>query len=390
MHICMLIPSYQGESAFQSGAALQAYTQIKFLQSRGYTVSVITKKRSKKSRCQEVRDGVAIYRVAPVGLRSMKAAWLIWRHRRQISVVHVHGQHIFGAPAIFLCHMLGIPTVLKITIAGQTTSPLGLDKILPRGWHPCRAMVNGISRLVAAYLAISSEIVAELTAQGVAPGKIVFLPNGVDTKRFCQTAAAQKQQLRVRLQLPQNKKIVLFASRLIERKGYDTMLAAWRIIHRDHPEAALLVVGKGNDGAIAALKNLQQESGGETVAYKGEVPDTTPYLQASDLFVFPSRQEGLPNALLEAMACGCACVASDIGGCRDLIADGENGLLFPSGDAAALADRVDKLLTEPVKLQKFGEAAYDSVKEKYDIVVVGEQLTRLYGKLTAKGRYSVG
>lgn len=381
MHICMVIPSYQGENTFQSGAELQAHTQIRFFRSMGYTVTVITKKRSKKSPYQEVRDGVTIYRVSPTGLRSIKAAWLIWRNRRQISVVHVHGQHIFSAPAIFLCHMLGIPAVLKITIAGQTTSPMGLDKLLPGGWNPCRAVVNGISRLVSAYLAISSEIVEELTAQGVAPDKIIFLPNGVNTKRFCPAEAAQKQQLRARFQLPQNKKVVLFASRLIERKGYDIMLAAWRIIHRDHPETVLLVVGKGNDNAIAALNKLQQESGGETIVYTGEVPDTAPYLQASDLFIFPSRQEGLPNALLEAMACGCACVASDIGGCRDLIADGENGLLFPSGAAAALAERAGQLLAEPAKLNKFGEAAYDSVKSNYDIAVIGEQLTRLYRKL---------
>lgn len=384
MHICMLIPSYQGENTFQSGAELQAHTQIQFLKRMGFTVTVITKKRSKKSRSQDVTDSAAIYRVFPTGLRSLKAAWLIWENRRQFDIVHIHGQHIFSVPAILLCYMLAIPTVLKITIAEQTISPMGLDKLLPKGWNPCRKIVNRISRLVSAYLAISSEIVEELANQAIASDKIIVLPNGVNTKRFYPVMPEQKRQLRAEFHLPHNKKVLLFSSRLIERKGFDVMLEAWKIINRNYPDAILMVVGKGDAKAVQAMESLKKELGEETIVYMGEVADTVPYLQACDLFIFPSRQEGLPNALLEAMACDCACVASDIGGCRDLIISGENGMLFPSGDAIALSDAVMQMLAEPVLMDKFGQASYEKIKSSYDIDVIGEQLAQLYQNLNKR------
>ncbi|HML34138.1 glycosyltransferase family 4 protein [Sporomusa sphaeroides] len=381
MHIGMMMSSYQGESTFQSGAELQAHTQIQLLKSRGCTITVITKKRSSHSKYKEFINGTAIYRVFPAGLRSIRAALLLLQHRRQFDVVHIHGQHLFSTPVIVLCKLLAIPTVLKITIAGQTTSPMALDKLLPRGWNPCRRLINQVSRLTSVYLAISTEIADELKSQGIAPNKIVALPNGVNTERFHPVTSEVKQQLRHALGLPSDKKVLLYASRLIGRKGYDIMLEAWKSIQLAYPEAVFLVVGKGSSEAIHALEQLQQELGKDAIFYKGEVPDTAPYLQACDLFMFPSRQEGLPNALLEAMACGCACVASDIGGCSDLIISGENGLLFPSGDPVGLADAVKLLMSKPDQMDAVGQKAHETIKANHDIAIIGENLLQLYCKL---------
>ncbi|MPL68904.1 D-inositol-3-phosphate glycosyltransferase [bioreactor metagenome] len=383
MHICMIMSSYHGENAFQSGAELQAHTQIQLLKSLGCTITVITKKRSSQSQYKENATGTTIYRVFPTGLRSIRAALLLFQHRQQFDVVHIHGQHLFSTPIILLCRLLAIPTVLKITIAGQTTSPMALDKLLPKGWNPCRKLVNGISRLTSAYLAISTEIVGELKSQNITPDKIVALPNGVNTKRFHPVTPEAKQQLRHELGLPADKKVLLYASRLIERKGYDIMLKAWRDIKLACPTTVLMVVGKGSPEAAHALEQLQHELGSNTIFYKGEVPDTAPYLQASDLFVFPSRQEGLPNALLEAMACACACVASDIGGCKDLIVSGENGLLFPSGDPAGLVDTVNMLMSNPEQMNAFGQKAHETIKANHDIAIIGNQLNQLYSNLLA-------
>lgn len=388
MHICMMMSSYQGEDTFQSGAELQAHTQIQLLKNLGCTLTVITKKRSSQSRYKEIANGTTIYRVFPTGLRSLRAALLLFQHRRQFDVVHIHGQHLFSTPALFLCWMLGIPTVLKITIAGQTTSPMALDKLLPKEWNPCRKLINGVSRLTSAYLAISTEIANELKSQGIADNKIVALPNGVNTERFHPVTTEEKQHLRCKLGLPLDKQVMLFASRLIERKGYDIMLEAWRSIHRSFPEVVFLVVGKGSAEAVQALKQLQQELGEDTVIYKGEVSDTAPYLQTSDLFIFPSRQEGLPNALLEAMACGCACVASDIGGCRDLIVSGKNGLLFSSGDPASLVGAVKLMILKPDQIETLGRAAHKTVKANHDIVIIGNHLMQLYCNLI-EGRQPV-
>jgi len=381
MHICMIMSSYHGENTFHSGAELQAHTQIQLLKSLGCTITVITKKRSSQSQYKEISDGTTIYRVSPTGLRSIRAALLLLKHRKQFDVVHIHGQHLFSTPIIFICQLLAIPTVLKITIAGQTSSPMALDKLLPKDWNPCRKLINWVSSLTTAYLAISSEIVDELRSQDITTDKIVALPNGVNTERFHPITAEEKLQLRNELGVPADKKVLLFASRLIERKGYDIMLKAYKSIHIAFPNSVLMVVGKGSPEAVHALEQLKQELGDDSITYRGEVTDTAPYLQASDLFIFPSRQEGLPNALLEAMACGCACVASEIGGCSDLIFPGENGLLFPSGDAASLVDAVKQLMTKPKQIEEYGRKAHAKIKTKHDIVTIGNQLMQLYCSL---------
>jgi glycosyltransferase involved in cell wall biosynthesis len=373
--------SYHGENTFQSGAELQAHTQIQLLKSLGCKLTVITKKRSSQSQYKEIVNRTIIYRVFPTGLRSIRAALLLFQHRHEFDVVHIHGQHLFSTPVILLCRLLAIPTILKITIAGQTTSPMALDKLLPKGWNPCRKLVNGVSRLTSAYLAISTEIVDELKSQDIAPDRIVALPNGVNTERFHPVTAEEQQQLKYKLGLPPDKKVMLFASRLIERKGYDIMLEAWRNIHLACPSTVLMLVGKGSPEAVHALEQLQQELGKDSIFYKGEVLDTAPYLQASDLFIFPSRQEGLPNALLEAMACGCACVASDIGGCSDLIISEKNGLLFPSGDPAGLVEAVKLMMSKSEQMETFGQKAYETVKANHDIAIIGKQLLQLYHNL---------
>ena len=381
MHICMIMSSYHGENTFHSGAELQAHTQIQLLKSLGCTITVITKKRSSQSQYKEMIDGTTIYRVSPTGLRSIRAALLLFQNRKQFDVVHIHGQHFFSTPIIFICRMLTIPTVLKITIAGQTASPMALDKVLPKGWNPCRKLINWVSRLTSVYLAISSEIVDELQSQDIAADKIIALPNGVNTDRFHPITAAEKLQLRYEFGLPSDKKVLLFASRLIERKGYDIILKAYKNIYQAFPNTVLMVVGKGSPEAERALEQLKQELGPDSITYKGEVVDTAPYLQASDLFIFPSRQEGLPNALLEAMACGCACVASDIGGCSDLIVSEENGLLFSNGDAVSLVDAVKQLMSRPQQMEEFGQKAYTRIKANHDILIIGNQLMQLYCRL---------
>lgn len=382
MHICMIMSSYHGENTFHSGAELQAHTQIQLLKSLGCTITVITKKRSSQSQYKEITDGTTIYRVSPTGLRSIRAALLLLEHGKKFDVVHIHGQHLFSTPIIFICRMLGIPTVLKITIAGQTASPMSLDKLLPKDWNPCRKFINWVSSLTTAYLAISSEIVAELKSQNIANDKIIALPNGVNTERFHPITAEEKMKLRTELALPADKKVLLFASRLIERKGYDLMLKAYKEIYKTFPNSILMVVGKGSPEAVHALEQLKQELGENSITYKGEVTDTAPYLQASDLFIFPSRQEGLPNALLEAMACGCTCVASNIGGCGDLILSGQNGLLFQDGDETSLVETVKELMTKPQQMEELGQKAQAKIKNNYDIVIIGKQLMKIYTRLT--------
>jgi len=374
MHICMLLlAKYQERNQPVTGVDLQAITQIRALKEAGHDVTVLAKKRNLQSKIYEMIDGIQVYRIGPSGLYWFWTALILWRLRRDLDVVHILGQRVTTFVSIFLCRLLAIPTVIKI--------PITHNKFSWRQFH--KAMIlkleNLISRHASAYIAISEEIADQLTAEGFYPERIKRLPNGVDMKRFF--TATDIGALRGELGLPAGKKIVLFSGRLITRKGYDLVLAAWPQIYAACPAAHLVVVGGGSKESITALGQLGAETGGGSVTYVGSVLNPAPYLAASDVYFFPSRREGLPNALLEAMACSCACVASDIGGCVDLIIPQQTGLLFPSGDARAAAAATIRLLRDESLAQAVGRGANALIAAKYEIHSVAKRLIAIYRSL---------
>jgi glycosyltransferase involved in cell wall biosynthesis len=147
-----------------------------------------------------------------------------------------------------------------------------------------------------------------------------------------------------------------------------------------HTSARLLLVGDGPERT--ALQVLAGELDlGQSVTFCGVQPDVLPYLHAADLFVLPSVSEGLSNALLEAMASGLPCIVSDIGGNVDLIADGENGLLFESGNINQLTDMLLRLLRNDIGRREFGRRARETIEADYSMDRVAKKYVELYRHL---------
>lgn len=382
MHICMIITSYKESTRTHTGAELQAETQLRALQQLGHTITVIAKKKTKQSRSTEVLDGVTVYRLWPTGLRSIRTALLIWQQRKKFDIVHLHGQHVFTAVAAAMCHLINLPSVMKITISGQVTAPTSFDKLFPKGLIPFRRLINLLSRQASAYITISKEIANELIECNFVPERIHRITNGVDMKRFHPLAAIERRNLRNQLGLPEDKMLVLFCSRLIHRKGFDLLLNTWPEVWKAHPDVHLIIVGDRNEEAEHKLQVLVNQTAATAITIFGQVPNAAPYMQAADIFVFPSRKEGLPNALIEAMSCGCACVASDISGNTDLIQPQNTGILFTSGEAAAFANQLNWLLQNRDHIAKLGHAAAAYMQENYDIRQVASKIEQLYKRIS--------
>ncbi|SDF72840.1 glycosyltransferase family 4 protein [Sporolituus thermophilus] len=384
MNICMILSGYEEPGATNTGAELQAKTLINELRRRGHAITVIAKKHTWGSKFSEINNGISIYRVAPPGLRSLSLFSIMCFNRQRFDVVHVHGQDSLGVAAITAAHIFKLPSVLKVTIAGRVFARTSIDKPFPRRWRVFRRITNYISRTAAAYIAISAEIADELSRAGFYTDRIVSIPNGLDTNRFYPIPQSEKASLRRQLGLPVNKKLILYASRLIDRKGFDILLKAWPYIASQASDVHLAVVGGGKGKAVAALRATAQQVGNHTITYVGEVTNTAPYLQAADIFLFPSRKEGLPNALIEAMGCGCACIASAIGGCADLIVPDVTGVLIPVGNYHALANQVLDLLGDDSRRDRLGAAASQYIRKNYDIRNVADQIENLYETLKTK------
>ena len=126
------------------------------------------------------------------------------------------------------------------------------------------------------------------------------------------------------------------------------------------------------------------------VAFLGLRHDVPEILRATDIFVLPSYSEGLSNALMEAMASGCACIASDVGGNRFLLQNGVSGFLYPAGDREALQSHLRRLIEDPSRRRSLGEAARRRIHEHFSWETVGKLYKELFGREMDNGECAAG
>jgi glycosyltransferase involved in cell wall biosynthesis len=166
--------------------------------------------------------------------------------------------------------------------------------------------------------------------------------------------------------------ILTYVGRLESVKGVDDLLAAAVPLKEAHPDMVIQVVGWHKHDHHLVERYRHQ------VTFTGLREDIPAILTESDIFVLPSHSEGLSNALMEAMASGCACVASDVGGNRFLIQNGVSGFLFPAGDRDALAAHIRRLVNDPAKRKAMGETARKRIEGHFSWKKVGEEYRRLF------------
>jgi glycosyltransferase involved in cell wall biosynthesis len=160
-------------------------------------------------------------------------------------------------------------------------------------------------------------------------------------------------------------------------KNLPLLLRAFARAVRSHNTARLLIVGSGSEEHD--LKSLAGELGiRNATTFIPATPDVARWLREMDIFVLPSRTEALSNALMEAMACGCAALASDVGGNPELIGNNERGLLFPSEDVDALTNALLDLLGNAELRRRKGDAARAFVESRLTIAASVHRMTEIY------------
>ncbi|HSD50716.1 MAG TPA: glycosyltransferase, partial [Candidatus Methylomirabilis sp.] len=199
------------------------------------------------------------------------------------------------------------------------------------------------------------------------------IPNGIDPIRFAPAPDPE----RARVEAGLDRETVLFLGRLDGQKGLETALAAWTQVTARRPTARLSIAGDGPLRPV--LEARARELGlGNTVQFLGLRPDPERLLRASQVFMLPSRSEGMSNSLLGAMATGVGCVATRVGGNSELLEHGVNGLLIPPGDAVALAEAVVAILEDTALARRLGMAARATVMERYRMDRIVRQYADLY------------
>jgi glycosyltransferase involved in cell wall biosynthesis len=235
-----------------------------------------------------------------------------------------------------------------------------------------------LSRGVSRYIAVSSAIAGELDQRfGWPAGKIEVVYNAVDLDRFDVSAPPG---LREKLGGSDGVPLILTPARLDEQKGHDVLFRAAAEV----PVARFVLAGEGPLRAQLEAE-VAQLGLAERVLFLGRRDDIPQLLAACDVFVLPSLYEGSSLAVLEAMAARRAVVSSAIGGTTELIANGENGLLVPPGDAVALAAALRRVLAGPVLREEFALKARERAEADFSRETMGRRVEAIYEELLGDG-----
>jgi glycosyltransferase involved in cell wall biosynthesis len=235
-----------------------------------------------------------------------------------------------------------------------------------------------------AVTAVSSDL--QHKVQVFAPGREVFLvANGVDTQLF--TPGPRDDTLATCLELDHGP-VVAFVGEARRKKGLAVLLLAFaRLCDACRPAPALLLIGgvRRDDASLLEVFRRQNPALQIRVVPHVAHQQLPAYYRLADVLAFPSLRDGLPNALLEAMACERAVVATEVGGIPDVLHHQETGLLVPPGDATSLAEALLALLSDPEQRGRLGQAARAAVATRLTPTAEIEDNLQFYYKLTGKG-----
>jgi glycosyltransferase involved in cell wall biosynthesis len=281
---------------------------------------------------------------------------------RKADIVHCHD---------LLAHRYGSVAVVA---AGDRPRTVVTVHLTPPPMDNVRRAIN--RRLLRrSEVAAVSEDVRDSLQQWI--GRPVrYIPNGIALAPYINLPA--RQEARANLPAPYDAFLIGIVARLQARKGHLQLLNALVSLRCDVPNAMLIIAGDGpmREAIQSAVRTLGLDA---CVILLGERRDIPQVLAALDVFCLPSDDEGMPLAMLEAMATGLPVVATAVGAIPSAVYDGESGLLIPRGDSAALAQALLTIASNPAVAAAMGRAARKRVEAQFHLPVVLANYEELYG-----------
>lgn len=308
--------------------------------------------------------------------------------RKTFSILHLHGFHDrFGLFALFT-RLFRKRLITQLVAYKHDDPPTYLQTYNLRGLR--RRMLHAPD----AYITISTPLTNACVTVGIERSKVFQIAQGVDVSRFMPAhTSEEKQQLKSELDIARFERVAIFVGAVLEAKGVRELIQAWSAVQRDNPNALLMIVGPYRFGTATRPSRLDDlvdelrdvvDRKGLNVLFTGRVDSVERYLQAADVFVFPSRREGFGNVIIEAMACGLPCVVSPMDGVAgDSVIHGKTG--FIAEDVETLAESVLLLLGDPDKCREMGERGRLRVQEHFSMEIIAARYVDLYRQLTDVG-----
>lgn len=270
-------------------------------------------------------------------------ALTVWELRRlmrawQPDVVFAHGfsDHIWGRRAAVAEN---VPRIFHVEHNTR-------ERYTPRRLRQALALAPHTE----ASIGVSEGVRTSLIERGFAPQQCLAIPNGIALERFPDSLLPARWQDR--------SSDIIMASRFARQKDHATLIHALALLRERGLSPALHLAGAGSGRLQRQAQALVRRLGLQNqVHFLGNVADLPHRLVTAQVFVLSTCWEGMPLALVEAMAAGCACIGSDVVGVREVIEHGNTGLLVPPGDAGELADALQRLLQAPALAAQLGQGA---------------------------------
>jgi glycosyltransferase involved in cell wall biosynthesis len=258
--------------------------------------------------------------------------------------------------------------------------PLSISSVRVMGgekdyYHTIERVTSG---MVDHYITVSDSVKEYLIHKAnILPEKITTIYNGVTLNGLMPEG---KESTPLNFGIKPHDSVVLSVGRLHQQKGHDYLIRAIAIVKREVPTVKVLIVGEGEEEND--LKNLVKSLDlSEEVIFAGLCREIGKILNFTNLFVLPSLWEGMPNAVLEAMAAAKPVVATRVGGVPELVVDGKTGLLVAPQDSDALAHAIVELLRNNERARRMGNAGRKRVREHFSLTAMIAKTDRLYQEL---------
>lgn len=357
--------------------------------------TVLTPKLTMSAPATEMIRGIQIRRFGPIGysfwakfLRGIKIFFHLLMEERRTQLLHIWGVSKLILPGIIASKLLKKPLLLQpggADLLAQYSAFSG-DRRPPWMLKIKNFFQTLAIRHISFFIALSKEIEDQFLSLGVQANQVVRLPNTVDRKLFLPTDPNRISALRKKLNLPDSL-LLMVVGKLAQRKGLPLLLQTFQELKNKYADLKLILVGSGEgrlNSCEEELREIIRSNAIENeVIITGDIIDVHEFLQAADIFILPSEQEGMSLALLEAMSVGLPCISTSVGAAPELIRPGVDGQLIPPSDPSALTSAITLLLENPSLRKRMGHAASKRM-DLFSFDAVLPRFMKLYRTLISK------
>lgn len=312
----------------------------------------------------------------------------MYKLRNKYDYIHnFNSGFAFNRVSIFIGKLLGKKVITETSLLGDD-DPLSLGRFPNWTDYLKPKHLRYIFYKMADRFVSKSEVITDIYKKSEIPiSKVAQIPYSVDINKFCPAGPAEKIKLRQKLKIWEEGRIILFVGGINVRKGVHLLVEAFLKIEKSNPDVRLLIVGptyKYDQKYIDDLKAklISDEIKTKVIFTEKSIDNVDEYMKSSDIFVLPSRQEGFPISVIEAMSCGLTVIGSDIPEiAKAQIKDNEDGFIFPSGDSEKLTVLLERLLNNNTLMKSSGINARKKAEENWSDEVIDNKYRELYSSI---------